>query len=251
MTHWFWLWDTPLPWLLPACTSKKVNRRFGFLGLMTWELLKSFGDEVKCCLKKGLFAERYTLQCRKLSSKFNFSVKNEKWQLFVCHSNCEYIDCPSASVPVSRADRRSSCAHTGSLWWNSGGRRRRTDCPSSLNISSSTQSSSLQHCLVLCHSSLKQSRFVCLFFNPLGFVISPHLLLHMPQNRWCTQRAICLANFATWMSMWMFGRGNSHCVSLVCMYVRMCLVFEISLHYPLLNSVLYAVVKYLDGGSAL
>lgn len=147
---------------------------------MTWKLLKSFRDAVKCSLKKGLFSECYALQCRKLS------IKNEKFKLFVCHLNCEYIDCPSPSIPVCRADRRSNYAHTGSLWWNSGGRRRRTECPTSLNISSSTQSSSLQHCLVLCHSFLKQSRFVCLSFNPLGFVISPHLPLHMPQNRWCT-----------------------------------------------------------------
>lgn len=143
----------------------------------------TLGDTVKCCLKRGLFAECYTLQCRKLRKRnFNFAIKNDKLKLFVCHSNCEYIDCPSPSIPASRADRRSNYAHTGSLWWNSGGRRRRT----SLNISSSTQSSSLQSCSVLCHSSLKQSRFVCLSFNPLGFVISLHSLLHMPQNRWCT-----------------------------------------------------------------
>lgn len=47
---------------------------------MTWKLLKGFGDAVECCFKKGLFAECYTLQCRKLSSDFNFRIKNEKYK---------------------------------------------------------------------------------------------------------------------------------------------------------------------------
>lgn len=164
MTHWFWL-------------CAKLNRTHLFLGfypptvvsrlsvgsdsLASWRGSYWKVSEIssKMLFKKGTFCR---LQCRKLSSNFKFTIKN------VCHSHCEYID------------GRSNYAHTGSLWWNWGGKRRRT----SLHISSSTQSSSLQHCLVLC--SLKQSRFVCLSFNPLGFVISPHLLLHMPQNRWCT-----------------------------------------------------------------
>lgn len=67
----------------------------------------------------------------------------------------------------------------------------------------------------------------------------------------------CLTNFAVWLSIWMFNRRNPlHSVPSVCvcvcerMHVCVCVhisLFEMSLHYPLQNNVLFK----LDGGSAL
>lgn len=66
------------------------------------------------------------------------------------------------------------------------------------------------------------------------------------------RKQFCQAYFSMWMSIWIFSRGNSlHAVCLLCVFVCVSLFFEISLHYPLLNNVLYTVVKYSDGGSAL
>lgn len=62
----------------------------------------------------------------------------------------------------------------------------------------------------------------------------------------------CQANFSMWMSTWIFSRGNSlQAVCPLCVFVCVSLFFEIFLHYPLLNNVLYTVAKYSDGGSAL